>query len=97
MPKKNVLKKYDALHDFDGSDESDPSYDEAMTGVMHGLIEASNNHMTLAIELTKLAVEKHSSKEMNEDEVFSIFKKASEVIADSFPLKALWEKFSENN
>jgi hypothetical protein len=29
---------------------------------------------------------------MNEDEVFSIFKKASEVITESFPLKSLIEK-----
>lgn len=68
-----------------------------MADVMNGMMEASNNQMTLAIELTKLAVSKNTAQDMNEDDVFSIFKKASGVITESFPLKALWEKFSEKN
>ncbi len=99
MAKNSALKKHKEFEDgFDFSEVLDPSYDdELMAGVMNGMIEASNNQMMLAIELTKLAVEKRTAKDMNEDNVFSIFKKASGVIAESFPLKALWEKFSEKN
>ena len=99
MAKNNALKKHKEFEDaFDFSEIMEPSYDdELMAGVMNGMIEASNNQMMLAIELTKLAVEKSTAENMNEDDVFSIFKKASGVIAESFPLKALWEKFSEKN
>jgi len=34
---------------------------------------------------------------MKEDDVFSIFKKASGVIAESFPLKSLLENLPTNN
>jgi hypothetical protein len=100
MAKNNALKKHKVEEDvFDFSEmmEEGSYNDELMAGVMNGLIEASNNQMLLAIELTKLAVEKNPAKEMNEDDVFSIFKKASGVIAEKFPLKALWEKFSAND
>lgn len=62
--------------------------DEAIAGFMHGIIEASNNQMTLAVELTKLVVNK-STNNMNEDEIFVVFKKASDVIANSTPMKGL--------
>ena len=81
--------------DFDFSEFMDSSDNEMMAGVMSGLIEASNNQMTLAIELTKLAIEKHPIQSMNEDEIFSIFRKASGVINDNFPLKKLLETFSK--
>jgi hypothetical protein len=99
MAKNSALKKRKEFEDaFDFSEIMEPSYDdELMAGVMNGMIEASNNQMMLAIELTKLAVSKNTAKDMNENDVFSIFKKASGVIAESFPLKALWEKFSEKN
>lgn len=95
MAKNAALKKYQELEDNFGFSEDMESFgDEAMAGMMSGLIEASNNQMMLAIELTKLAVEKSSAKDMDEEDVFSVFKKASGVIAESFPLKALWEKLS---
>jgi hypothetical protein len=99
MAKNNMLKKHkDVEDDFDFSAMMEPSYDgEVMAGVMTGLIEASNNQMMLAIELTKLAVGKSTAKDINEDDVFSIFKKASGVIAESFPLKELLEKFPTND
>ena len=68
-----------------------------MAGVMSGLIEASNNQVMLAIELTRLALGKNASTDMKEDDVFSIFKKASGVIAESFPLKSLLENLPANN
>ncbi len=105
MAKNNLIKKHrekvvetDFDDDFDFSELMDSSYDdEMMAGVMSGLIEASNNQMTLAIELTKLAVEKNPAQSMHEDEVFSIFKKASGVINDNFPLKKMLETFSRND
>jgi len=99
MARNNTLKKHKEFDDaFDFSEMVEPSYDdEVMAGVMTGIIEASNNQMMLAIELTKLAVEKSAGKDMNEDAVFSIFKKASGVIAESFPLKELWKQFSGKN
>jgi len=55
MAKNNMLKKHQEVEDdFDFSEMLTPSYDdETMAGVMSGLIEASNNQMMLAIELTK--------------------------------------------
>ena len=101
MPKNNMIKKHrekvvepDFDDDFDFSEFMDSSDNEMMAGVMSGLIEASNNQMTLAIELTKLAIKKNPAESMNEDEVFSIFRKASGVINDNFPLKKLMETFS---
>lgn len=104
MAKNKMLKKHQEVEDdFDfplsGPGMMDMPFDEeVMAGIMTGLIEASNNQMLLAIELTKLAVDKsYSPKDINVDDVFSIFKKASEVIADSFPLKTLMEQLPSNN
>lgn len=97
MAKNNALKKHKAIEDdFDFSEiMDDPSYnDEIAAGIMSSLIEANNTQTLLAIELTKLAVEKSTAKDMKEDDVFSIFRKASSVISEKFPLNALWEKFS---
>ena len=93
MAKNNTLKKFKEVEDdFDFSEILDPSYDdERMADIMSGMIAASNNQMMLAIELTRLALGKNASTDMKEDEVFSIFKKASGVIAESFPLKSLLE------
>jgi hypothetical protein len=103
MAKNKMLKTHqDVEDDFDFSEMLAPSYDdyddnETMADLMSGLIEASNNQMRLAIELTKLALDKNAAKDMNEDEVFSIFKKASAVIAESFPLKSLLENLPTNS
>lgn len=95
MAKNNMLKKREEeVDDFDFSEMMGPSCDEEMIGFMQGIIEASNNHMTLALELTKLAIEKNGATSMKEEEVFSVFKKSLGVVSESFPLKKLWEKFS---
>ena len=98
MAKNNVLKKQREIieDDFDLTEMMRSSHDdEVMAGIMSGMIEASNNQMLLALELTKLALDK-STKEMGEDDVFSTFKKASVVIAERFPLNTILEKFSSN-
>jgi hypothetical protein len=94
MAKNKSLKKYDDepfdLHYVE--DVSSPN-DEAISGMMVGLVEASNHQQKMAIELTKLVVEK-SPEAMDEEKVFSSFKRASKVVTEYFPLKELWEKFS---
>ncbi len=100
MAKSKALKnqKEEELDFF--SDMMDPSYDDEegmMSEVLSGLIEIGRNQVMLAIELTKLVVEKNSAKEMNEDDVFAIFKKASGVIAESLPFKTMLEKLPTNN
>lgn len=75
----------------------DSSDDEAMVGFAQDILESSNNQMTLALELTKLVVEKNAATNMKEEEVFSVFKKSLGVISENFPLKKLWGKFSTND
>lgn len=99
MARNNAVKKQKEIFedDFDFTEMEHTSHDdEVMAGIMSGMIEASNNQMLLALELTKLALDK-TTKEMNEDDVFITFKKASGVIAERFPLHALWEKFTSND
>ena len=94
MAKKNSLKKQAELDDvFDFNVIShENSYDEdTMLGVMGGMLEASNNQMMMAIELTKLIVANNPVKNM-EDHVFSIFKKATKVIGENFALKNIMEQ-----
>lgn len=95
MAKSNIVKKRDNAiledeFDFQNIFQSHED-DEAIAGIMHGIIEASNNQMTLAVELTKLVVNKNTNN-MHEEEVFSIFKKASNVIATCNPMKGLMEQ-----
>ena len=93
MAKNKTLKKYDELMDVDFAEDYSSPNDEAIAGMMAGLIEASNHQQKIAIELTKLVIEK-SSEAMNEEKIFSAFKRASKVVTESVPLKELWEKFS---
>lgn len=95
MAKGNVAKKRGTVmleDEFDIQDIFQPhENDEAIADFMHGVIEASNNQMTLAVELTKLVVNKNTNN-MNAEEVFSVFKKASDLIANSTPMKGLLEQ-----
>ena len=94
MAKKNTLKvREEEIFDF--SDMSDDAYDEGtMIGVMSGMLEASNNQMMMAIELTKLIVGNNPVKNM-EDHVFSVFKKATKVIGENFALKNIMEQMQQ--
>lgn len=97
MARNSIVKRHKEVEkDFDFSDMMDSSDDEAMIGVMQGILEASNNHMNLALELTKLALQKNGASAMREEEVFSVYKKSLGIISESFPLKALWDKFKSN-
>jgi len=78
---------------FDFSEMSyDESYDQdAMLEVMGDMLEASNNQMMMAIELTKLIVANNPVKNM-EEHVFSVFKKATQVISENCALKNIMEQ-----
>ena len=93
MAKNKTLKKYDELMDVDFSEDFSSPNDETIAGMMAGLIEASNHQQKIAIELTKLVVEK-SAESMNEEKIFSAFKRASKVVTESAALKELWAQFS---
>ena len=93
MVKNKSLKKDDELIDIDFMRNFSSPNEETIAGMMAGLIDASNHQQQMAIELTKLVVGS-SSETMNEEKVFSAFKRASKVITENFPLKELWEKFS---
>ena len=91
MAKKKALQIRDE-DVFDFNDTSYESYDEGtMVGVMSGMLEASNNQMMMAIELTKLIVANNPVKHMD-DYVFSVFKKATKVIGENFALKNIMEQ-----
>jgi len=92
MSKNKTLRKHDELLDIDFLHGASSPGDEAIARMMQGLIEVSHHQQGLALELTKLVVER-SADPMNEEKIFSVFKRSSKVIADNFLLKELWEKF----
>jgi hypothetical protein len=93
MAKNTMVKKQEAeVFDFSEMMES-PYEGEAINGMMGNVIEASNHQMRLAFDLTKLVVEKNPGN-MNEEAIFLAFKRASTVVAENLPLKALWEKLN---
>ena len=65
-----------------------------MAGVMSGMLEASNNQMHMALELTKLIVSGSTVKNM-EEHVFSVFKKSLQVVGENFALKKMIEQFEQ--
>jgi hypothetical protein len=52
--------------------------------------------MNLAIELTKLVVNKNPNN-MREEDIFSTFKRASDVIANTTPLKGLLDELKASS
>lgn len=92
MAKKNPVKVRDEdVFDFNEMSYVDSCDQETMVDVMSGMLEASNNQMMMAIELTKLIVANTPVKNM-EDHVFSVFKKATKVIGENFALQKIMEQ-----
>lgn len=94
MAKKKPVEKQEELPEL--FDFSDMSYDEAydqddMMGIMHGMLEASNNQMLIALELTKLIVS-NDTVDNREEQVLSAFKKATQVVSENVALKNLIEQ-----
>lgn len=100
MAKTTVLKKQpkkQQLPDFDFANlmmDSHSPDDEVVLGMMSGLIEAYRHQQQTAIELTRLSIEKNASGSMTEEEVFSTFKRASQVVSEVSPIKELFEKMN---
>ncbi len=95
MAKKNALKvREEEIFDFHDMSDDDAYDEETMIGVMSGMLEASNNQMMMAIELTKLIVANNPVKNI-EEHVFSVFKKATKVIGENFALKNIMEQMQQ--
>lgn len=91
---KNKTIQRDEENDVDFFDDMEPHGDEAMAGMIAGMVEASHHQQGTAIELTKLVIASNGSEKLSAKEVFSIFMQASAVANESSALKALWEKFN---
>ena len=68
--------------------------DEIFADMMKGFIEANNHQTMLAMELTRLVIEKSPEQSMSADNIFAVFKRAMAVIYESSPLKDLLGKFN---
>ena len=92
---KPTASKKQSTPEFDFSDMMMDSPDEEFAlGMMSGLIEAYRHQQQSAIELTKLVVENNSTNPMKEEEIFSTFKRASQVVSEISPIKELWGKMN---
>lgn len=80
-----VVEEDNMFEDFDLDDMHYP--EDGMSDVMNGMLDASNQQMSIALELTKLIVGNNPT----EEQVFSVFKKATQVVGDNFALKKLLE------
>lgn len=91
MAKNSALKRQED-DDFDFSDMIGSPGNDTINGMLGNLMGASNHQMNIALELTKLVIEKGSVADIKEEAVFSIFKRASKTVSESFPLKPLWDQ-----
>lgn len=65
---------------------------EIYSTILTNMVEATNNQMNIAVELTKLVSNTNNSSTLNEEKIFSIFQKAMHVIGTCSPLKKIWEE-----
>jgi len=87
---KNKLTKKEEMFDFEDYEEfDDSSNNELMAGFVSGMLEASNNQAKIALELTKLIAEKTPSDKIDEEFVFSTFKKSTKVVSENQSLPEL--------
>lgn len=95
---KNDLKKHDESFLFESNElyEDDVPDEMAIAEMMGGFLEAGNHHLSMAMELTRIAIGK-TSENMKVEDVFATFKKAMNVISESTPLKDITEKLSQFN
>ncbi len=96
MAKIPARKKQQQMPAFDLSEfmMDDSPTEEAVVGIMSGLIEAYRHQQQVAIELTRLVIENTSAESVNEEEIFSTFKRASQAAGENSPLKEFLEKMS---
>jgi hypothetical protein len=84
---KSFQTESDDSFDFSSLVDENSYESETLANMVSGIIQASHDQMVLAVELTKLAIEKNSSQNLNEEQIFSTFKRACNVISESSPLK----------
>jgi hypothetical protein len=89
MPKNKRVENHDEL----GLSAEMMPNDEFIAGMMDGMIQASNHQQVVAIELTRLVLQK-SAENVDEKYIFSVFERATKLVVDNIPLKELWDKFS---
>lgn len=89
MSKNKIAAKEEiVVNDLDFSDFMH-SYDEDdMMSALSGLIDASNQQMTIALELTKLI----AGNDKSEEQVFSIYKKAAKLVCENYSLKTMLQE-----
>jgi hypothetical protein len=95
MAKNNVVREDEFIDDDDDfemsdffGDASDDSGFEA--DFLASIMAANASQAQTALELTRLALQ--HSKATSADQVFATFKKAANVINDSFPMQATLQK-----
>ncbi len=95
MAKASTLKRRQAQvdddFDFSGMVQSSPE-DDAMMGMMGSLVEASQHQIQMALELTKIIVDKNTASSMTEKEILSAFQRSSQAVSRQSPLKEFWER-----
>jgi hypothetical protein len=94
MAKKNQIENQEEEMDLMSLFEEEGYSDDMMVDVMRDTISACNNQMQIAAELTKLIID-GSVTENREEQVFSVFKKAINVVSDSFPLKNIMSQLDQ--
>ena len=93
MAKASTVKRQQASDEFDFSNMVQSSADDdAMMGMMSGLVEASQHQIQMALELTKIIVDKNTASSMTEKEILSTFQRSSQAVSRHSPLKELWER-----
>jgi len=93
MSKHNGVNNQSEHSEFNFSEMIDSLYDnEMISEMMVNLMETGESQTRSAIELTKLAVEKHSG-EMTPEKILSIFEQFLNTISEDSSLKKLWIRF----
>src|SRR5438045_3207247 len=72
MPKNKTLKHDELIADDYVEDFSSPEEEDGFDDLMIGLIEASIHQQKIALELTKLVIEK-STTTMNDEKIISFY------------------------
>ncbi len=89
MSRKKLAKNVDIF----AFDAPEPDIDaELATGFMSGVLETVNNQIKMGLELTKLIVENTNKANLSEDEIHSIFKRATKAVSDNHNLNEIFDK-----
>lgn len=90
-PRKETIRDFD-FSDFMTAPEGPE--DEMLLGMMQVLIEAYRHQQQTAIELTRLVVDSSSDK-IKEEQIFSTFRRATQVVSEASPIQELFKKMQE--